>query len=151
MHPELLDWVVVVHNNFCRNRKQTTGLVIQTNGIKLESIDIELLKTLIFSYNVRINISVHSTEPKYKEIIDKAVIKLQSLLPNGEWRPDDAISKSWVDGNHSFRITDQSKEYWVNHYNGHGSTLMPGWDFDKDRKSTRLNSSHGYSRMPSSA
>lgn len=128
MHPELLEWIKHASNFF----KQTID--IQTNGIKVNSLDQKELSDMILKYNVNFSISVHSQEPWYKEKINQAIKKITDIIGVGTWSQTSPYTKYFVGrDNHSLTLNETTSLAWVSHYQGHGDSLAPGNNFDCDK------------------
>ena len=130
MHPEFLPWVHNVYNAFCRNRVGSI-IHVQTNGLKLSTLSDQDLRTLIFDLKVKFNISLHSNESWYLDIVNPQIERLTKCL-DGEWTHNGSDSICRRTEGPYFRITKQTEMPWVPHYKGHGSTLLPGREWAND-------------------
>lgn len=128
MHPELLEWIKQTSNFFMQT------IDIQTNGIKVNSLDQKELSEMILKYNVNFSISVHSQELWYKEKINQAVKKITDIIGKGTWSQTGPDTKYFVGSdNHSLTLNETTSLPWVSHYQGFGASLMPGNNFDSDK------------------
>lgn len=135
MHPDWAGWVRTVAQLF-RLPGQHYSVNMQTNGIKISAVDVELLHELIHTYNLQFNITVHSQESWYQEKIKQAVDILENIVGLGSYTEINQTERVYTseDDLRSFRITDGTADddtrRWVSHYLGHGTTLRPGRGFD---------------------
>lgn len=127
MHPQLFDWVKLTNKFF----KQTID--IQTNGIKVSSLNYDDLSAMILDYNVNFAISVHSKEQWYKAQIDQAVEIITGIIGQGIWQQNGIDTKTFIGkGQHTLTLNETTTLPWVSHYQGFGSTLEPGNNFHSD-------------------
>jgi hypothetical protein len=136
MHPDFPNWVKTVSTMFF----QASGVAdrpinIQTNGIKLRSLDYDTLVDLILNYHLNISISIHSKEEWYQTEINSAIQLLESILVNGEWTIVNATERVYNSSSGIFRVIDHSSDdvdrAWTGHYKGHGASLRPALNFDR--------------------
>ena len=146
MHPAFFPWVRNVYNTFCKNRVGSV-IHVQTNGLKLSSLSDSDLKILIFRFNVKFNISMHSDESWYLDTVNPQIERLAKCL-GGEWTHDGLVSICDKDG-YYVKVTHQTKMPWVPHYQGHGSTLRPGraWDDEHYVKSHSYCEAKGFIQL----
>jgi len=133
MNPQFVDWVHVV-NTFLIQQRKYKGLNVQTNGIKLAGLGQELLDHLVNEEKVHFNISVHNQLPWYQDSIKSAVEMLETSF-DGHWQQLNESEKIYKQNDKWFSVTDftnTKNRQWVNHYNGHAATLMPGRNFDDE-------------------
>ena len=134
MHPDFPNWVKTVSKLFSRSKNTIKPINIQTNGIKIRSLDYDTLVELIQVYHLNISISVHSKEEWYQTEINSAIQLLESILVNGKWTIVNATERVYNSSSGTFRVIDHSSDNvdraWTGHYEGHGVTLKPALDFD---------------------
>lgn len=127
MHPDLLNWVKITSKFF----KKTID--IQTNGIKLSSLNYDELSQMILNHNVNFAISIHSNEDWYKEKIDQAIKVVTSIIGPGTWQQINKNTKLYKGlKSHTITLNSATTLPWVSHYKGFEHSLQPGNNYDSE-------------------